>query len=144
MSVLAGLKLVAAKPQLVLDPTQQRRAKLVAKLDEQIALAKAQAEGQSYTPMRSKRIKDAEGNVSVVQMPKRVKAWFWAAEGGKVCVAVRYGSKVLELGKGKTAVEAQPEQLVSTLGKLREAAAAGELDAQVEAASAGVRRGFKR
>ena len=144
MSALAGLKLVAAKPQRETNPLLQRRAKLVAKLDEQIALAKAQAEGQNYAPMRSKRIKDADGNVSVVQSPKRVKAWYWPAEGGKVCVAVRYGSKVLELGKGKTAVEAQPEQLVTTLGKLREAAAAGELDAQVEAASAGVRRGFKR
>ncbi len=144
MSVLAGLKLVAAKPQLVMDLVQLRRNKLVAKLDEQIALAKAAQAGEQYTPTRTKRVKDAAGNVSVIQAPKRVKAWFWAAEGGKVCVAVRYGSKVLELGKGKTAVEAQPEQLVSTLGKLREAAAAGELDAQVEAASAGVRRGFKR
>lgn len=144
MSVLAGLKLVSAKPQPVTNPLLLRRAKLVAKLDEQISLARAQAEGQNYAPMRSKRIKDADGNVSVVQVPKRVKAWYWAAEGGKVCVAVRYGSKVLELGKGKTAVEAQPEQLITTLGKLREAAAAGELDAQVEAASAGVRRGFKR
>lgn len=144
MSVLAGLKLVAAKPQSVIDPIQLRRNKLVTKLEEQIALAQAQAEGQSYVPMRSKRIKDGDGNVSVVQVPKRVKAWYWAADGGKVCVAVRYGNKLLELGKGKTAVETQPEQLVNTLGKLRDAAAAGELDAQVEAASAGVRRGFKR
>jgi hypothetical protein len=144
MSVLAGLKLVAAKPQLVMDPVQLRRNKLVSKLDEQIALAKAVQEGGNYTPMRAKRVKDAAGNVSVVQVPKRVKAWYWAVEGGKVCVAVRYGGKQLELGKGKTAVETQPEQLAATLGKLREAAAAGELDAQVEVASAGVRRGFKR
>ncbi len=144
MSVLAGLKLVAVKPQSVIDPIQLRRNKLVAKLEEQIALAQAKQEGRNYAPMRSKRIKDAAGNVSIIQTPKRVKQWFWAVDGGKVCVAVRYGGKVLELSKGKTAVETQPEQLMTTLGKLRDAVSAGELDAQVEAVSAGVRRGFKR
>ena len=144
MSVLAGLKLVAAKQQRVLDPVQLRRNKLVTKLDEQIELAKAAQTGGSYTPMRAKRVKDAAGNVSVVQVPRRIKQWYWAVEGGRVCVAVRYGGRVLELTKGKTAVETQPDQLVTTLGRLRDAAAAGELDAQVEAASAGVRRGFKR
>ena len=144
MSVLSGLKLVAAKQQRVTDPVQLRRAKLIAKLDEQIELARAQAAGASYTPTRSKRVKDADGTVTTVQAPKRVRAWWWAVDGGKLCVAVRYGNKVMELSKGKAAVETQPDQLISTLGRLRDATAAGELDAQVEAASAGVRRGFKR
>jgi hypothetical protein len=144
MSVLAGLKLVAAKPQLVMDPVQLRRNKLVSKLDEQIALAKAVQEGGNYTPMRAKRVKDAAGNVSVVQVPKRVKAWYWAVEGGKVCVAVRYGGKQLELSKGKTAVETTAAELTATLAVLRKAVESGEIDAQIEAVSAGVRRGFKK
>ncbi len=144
MSLLSALKLVAAKPQRVTDPVQLRRNKLITKLDEQIELAKAAQTGGSYTPTRAKRVKDAEGNVSVLQVPRRVRAWYWLVDGGKVCVAVRYGGRVLELGKGKTAVESQPDQLVTTLGRLRDAASAGELDAQVEAASAGVRKGFKR
>lgn len=144
MSALAGLKLVAAKPQRVFDPIQMRRAKLVSKLDEQIALAKAVQEGGNFTPMRAKRVKDAEGNISVVQVPKRLKPWFWTADGGKLCVAVRYGNKVLELSKGKTAVETVAEQLVNTLTVLKKAVEAGELDAQVQAVSAGVRKAFKR
>jgi hypothetical protein len=144
MSTLASLKLVAAKQSRVLDPIQLRRAKLIAKLDEQIALAKAKQTGTEYVPMRSKRIKDAEGNVSVVQQPKRLKAWFWAVDGGRVCVAVRYGNKVIELSKGKTAVETTAAELGSVLAVVRKAVEAGELDAQIEAASAGVRRGFKR
>lgn len=144
MSVLAGMKLVAAKQARITDPTQLRRAKLIAKLDEQIALAKAKADGATYSPTRSKRVKDAAGNESVIQVPRRVKEWFWAADAGKVCVAVRYGNKVMELGKGKTAVETTAAELGSVLTTLRKAVELGELDAQMETASAGVRKGFKR
>ncbi len=144
MSALASLKLVAAKPQRVIDPVVQRRTKLLAKLQEQIDLATAAANGTSYAATRSKRVKDEAGNVTVVQAPKRVKAWYWAADKGKVCIAVKYGSKVLELGKGKTAVEVAAAELVDTLGVLKKAVEAGELDAQIEAASASVRKAFKR
>lgn len=144
MSVLNALKLVATKQSRVFDPVQLRRSKLIAKLDEQIALAKAKAEGTAYTAMRSKRVKDDAGNVTIVQAPKRVKAWFWTVEGGKVCVAVRYGNKLLELGKGKTAVETTAAELGAVLATLRKAAEMGELDAQIEAVSAGVRKGFKK
>ncbi len=91
-----------------------------------------------------KRVKDADGNVTVVQAPKRVKQWFWAVENGKVCVAVRYGNKVLELAKGKTAVEISAAELVGVLGQLRKAVETGELDAQIGVVSASVRKAFKK
>ena len=144
MSTLNTLKLVAAKPQRENNPVIQRRQKLLAKLDEQIALAAAKAAGTVYTAMRSKRVKDEAGNVTVVQQPKRVKAWFWAVDGGKVCVAVKYGNKVVELARGRTAVETTAAELTATLAVLRKAVESGEIDAQIEAVSAGVRRGFKR
>ena len=144
MSTLNTLKLVAAKPQRENNPVVQRRQKLLLKLDEQIALAAAKTAGTVYTAMRSKRVKDANGNVSVTQQPKRVKAWFWAVDGGKVCVAVKYGNKVVELAKGRTAVETTAGELTATLAVLRKAVESGEIDAQIEAVSAGVRRGFKR
>ena len=144
MSTLNTLKLVAAKPQRENNPVIQRRQKLLAKLDEQIALAAAKAAGTVYTAMQSKRVKDEAGNVTIVQQPKRLKAWFWAVDGGKVCVAVKYGNKVVELAKGRTAVETTAAELTATLAVLRKAVDSGEIDAQIEAASAGVRRGFKR
>ena len=144
MSTLNTLKLVAAKPQRENNPVIQRRQKLLAKLDEQIALAAAKAAGTVYTAMRSRRVKDEAGNVSVVQQPKRLKAWFWAVDGGKVCVAVKYGNKVVELAKGRTVVETTVAELSATLAVLRKAVESGEIDAQIEAVSAGVRRGFKR
>ena len=111
---------------------------------EQIALAAAKAAGTVYTAMRSKRVKDDADNVSVVQQPKRLKAWFWAVDGGKVCVAVKYGNKVVELAKGRTAVETTAAELTATLAVLRKAVESGEIDAQIEAVSSVVRRGFKR
>ncbi len=144
MSTLNTLKLVAAKPQRENNPVIQRRQKLLAKLDEQIALAAAKAAGTVYTAMRSKRVKDDAGNVTVVQQPKRLKAWFWAVDGGKVCVAVKYGNKVVELAKGRTAVETTAAELTATLAVLRKAVETGEIDAQIEAVSACVRKAFRQ
>ena len=61
-----------------------------------------------------------------------------------MCVAVKYGNKVVELAKGRTAVETTAAELSATLAVLRKVVDSGEIDAQIEAASAGVRRGFKR
>ena len=58
-------------------------------------------------------------------------------------MAVRYGSKVLELAKGKNAIELTTgDELIAVLAKLKAAVLAGELDAQIEAASGALRAGF--
>ncbi len=60
-------------------------------------------------------------------------------------MSVRYGSKTLELAKGKNAIElASGDDLIAVLLKLKEAVLAGELDAQIEAASGALRAGFVR
>ncbi len=58
--------------------------------------------------------------------------------------AGEYGNKVVELAKGRTAVETTAAELNATLAVLRKAVESGEIDAQIEAVSAGVRKGFKR
>lgn len=40
-----------------------------------------------------------------VTQAKRVKTWWFVGESGKVCIEIRDGSKVIELSKGKTAIE---------------------------------------
>jgi len=42
-------------------------------------------------------------------------------DGGKVCVAVKCGNKVVELAKGRTAVETRAAELTATLSILRKA-----------------------
>jgi hypothetical protein len=66
-------------------------------------------------------------------------------ENGKVCVSVRYGSWTIELAKGKPSVElGSANDLVAALETIKQAVEAGELDAQIEIASAGLKSGFKR
>ena len=85
------------------------------------------------------------GERKTVEAVKRVKEWFWINDTGKINLAVRYGSKVLELAKGKNAIElASGDELITALQTLKTAALAGELDTQIEAASGALRAGFKK
>ena len=145
MNPLSTLKLTAAKRQQRMSPTQQRRMKLVRRLAEQIALAQAEQAGEVYAPKRLKNVRDANGLRQVLEVTKRVKPWWWQGEGGKLCLCVRYGARVLELAKGKNAVEVgNPAELVVTLETLRAATEAGDLDAQLELTSGSLRTGFKK
>ncbi len=76
-------------------------------------------------------------------MLKRVKEWFWTTSSGKNNLAVRYGSKTLELGKGKNAIELSTgEELISTLALLKDSVIAGELDDAITNASDKLRAGL--
>ena len=146
MSALTSLKLVSAKKPTNIPPVVLRRNKLSAKLWEQIELARGQPTGKPFVVIKNRTIKDSEtGMRKVVEVPKRLRPWWWISESGKVCVSVRYGSKVLELSKGKSAVEvASPEDLIKTLETVRSAVEAGDLDAQIEAASGVLKAGFRQ
>ncbi len=146
MSALTSLKLVSAKKPTNIPPVVLRRNKLSAKLWEQIELARGQTTGKPFVVIKNRTIKDSEtGLRKVVEVPKRLRPWWWISESGKVCVSVRYGSKVLELSKGKSAVEvASPEDLIKTLETVRSAVEAGDLDAQIEAASGVLKAGFRQ
>ena len=143
MATLASLKLVAAKKPTQLNPVTHRRNKLAGKIDEQILLAKAHHEGGSYAPTRVKMITNADGERVQVTQAKRIKPWWFVGDGGRVCVQIRYGAKVIELTKGKSAIEiTSPAALMEALETVKAAVYAGELGAQIEAASAKLREGF--
>ena len=146
MSALANLKLVSAKRPVQLSPVVQRRNKVAKRICEQIELAKAKQDGKVYSPTRLRTIKDVETGLNkTVQMPKRLKEWWFTTDSGKLCVSLRYGAKVIEIAKGKTAVELASEtELVATLEVLKQAVESGELDAQLEAASGALKAGFKK
>jgi len=145
MSALNGLKLVAAKRPQNVAPIVQRRNKLSNQLWEQIELAKCLAEGKTYAPTRLRTVKDKQtGERKTVEAVKRVKQWWFVADNGKVCLQVRYGPRVIELAKGKNSVEVgNGEELQAVLKTVKTAVEAGELDAQIDAASAAVRERFK-
>ncbi len=146
MSALANLKLVAAKRAVQQSPVIQRRNKVSMRISEQIALAQSKLDGKLYAPTKQRKVKNEEtGEVKLVEVTKRVKEWWFTADSGKLCVSLRYGAKVIEIAKGKTAVElASDKELVATFQVLRQAVNAGELDAQIEAVAGAVKAGFKK
>ena len=146
MSTLTALKLVANKRNCTLSPIVQRCNKLAAKIHEQLELCEAQRKGELYAPRRLRTVKNKyTGERTTVEAVKRVNEWFWINETGKFNLAVRYGSKVLELAKGKNAIELTTgDELIAVLAKLKDALLAGELDAQIETAKEVLRHRFKR
>ena len=144
MSVIAKLKLVASKRERNLSPIIVRRNKLVAKIEEQLQLATAQKDERLYAPKRIKNITNSEGERVAVETTKRVKEWYWTTSSNKINLCVRYGSKTLELSKGKNAIElSSSDELLSTLTMLKDAVIAGELDEAINTASVKLREGFK-
>jgi len=143
MSVITKLKLIASKRERNLSPIIVRRNKLAAKIEEQLQLATAQKEGRLYAPKRIKNVTNAEGERVAVETTKRVKEWYWTTPANKINLCVRYGSKTLELSKGKNAIElSSGEELISTLSILKDAVIAGELDEAITNASDNLRAGF--
>ena len=146
MSALNSLKLVAVKKPRNIPAIVTRRNKLSSKLWEQINLAQSQMDGKPFVVMKYRSVKDPEtGLRKQVEIPKRIKPWWFQSEQGKVCVSVKYGSWTIELAKGKPSVEvASGEGLVNALTAIKQAVEAGELDQQIEIASSSLRSGFKR
>jgi len=145
-NALANLKLIAAKRPVQMSPVAQRRAKVAKRIAEQIALAKSAADGSTYAPTKQRKVKDAEtGETKTVEVAKRVKSWAWAGENGKLCVSLRYGAKVVELAKGRNAIEvASNADLVKTLETLKQAVESGDLDAQIESVATATKAAFKK
>jgi len=139
---LSSLKITNVVRQTTTNTSEFRKNKLLKKLDEQIALATAQKNGELFTVKRLKNVKDANENSTQIEVQKRVSPWFWT-DTNKTFIQIRYGTRVLELQKGKNTIEtASAEDLVKTLGIVRTCVANGELDVVIEAASVKVRERF--
>jgi hypothetical protein len=143
MSTLAKLKLVSIQADRK-NATTVRRAKLTGKIQSQISLAKAQLAGDVFTAKRVKVLTDqVSGERKAVEVFTHVKPWWFNTQAGKLVLSLRYGAKLLEISKGKNAIEvADMDDLIATLEVVKQAAHAGELDAQIEQASSSLRAGF--
>ena len=145
MSVISKLKLVASKRERNLSPIMMRRNKLAMKIEEQLQLATAQKEGRLYAPKRIKNVTNDAGERVAVETTKRVKEWFWTTPANKINLSVRYGSKTLELAKGKNAIElGTQDELIETLSVLQQAVVSGELDDAINNARDKLRAGFAK
>ena len=136
MSIVSNLKVVAAKRPQQQPVIVQRRNKLINRLHDQLELAKAESEGREYLKARRRHVKNpVTGEYAEAVVSRKPRAWYWTDDHGKVYINLRYGTRILELSKGKSAIEVgEKKQLVPTIEALKRAVAAGELDTQIDAA----------
>ena len=145
--ILSSLKLVNAKRQITNDPIHFRRQKLSQKLSVQIQMAQAMSKGEEFTAKRMKKITDEfSGVTSLVEVNKRVRQWWFVNnETKRVAVQLFYGNKLIDLAKGKNAVEvSNGDELISVLMKLKDAVNDGSLDTQIEVAADSVKARFQK
>lgn len=137
MSGLNALKFTNSKRQQGNSPQHARRIKLCSKLDEQIQLAKAEQSGEKFCPTMTRTFKDeATGESRRVEVPKKLKPWWWTGENSKLCITVRYGARTLEIVEGMNAIEADSiADVITSLQVIRTAVDSGELDKRIEAVS---------
>ena len=144
---LAALKFVSSKRPTQIPSVQLRRNKLVKKLQDQIQLISAKKDGVHFAPLHFRSVRDRDtGEIKRMELPKRIRPWFFTNDNGKICLQIKYGSKVIDIsGKNKPTIElASTDDLVKTLELIKTATLAGELDAMLESAGLTLRDGFTK
>ncbi len=86
------------------------------------------------------------GVALLVEVIKRVRTWWFTnSETQRVAVQLFYGNKLIELQKGKNAVDvSSTDEMISVLIKLQQLVIDGTLDGQIEAAADSVKARFKK
>lgn len=131
MSSLAKLTIKSVTRQTQLTPTEARRNKLLAGINEQMDVADAAMRGEQYAVTAKRWTKNEAGEKVRVQRQRVVRSWFFESDGG-VYVQCKYGSKALPLSKDGNAVFVkQIADVKSVLEAFRTAASSGELDAAI-------------
>jgi hypothetical protein len=147
-ATISGFKLVTSTKHQTVAPIVYRRNKLVAKLDEQLALCEAQKAGKLYAPKRLKTVRNKQtGERVTIETVKRVKEWFWIGVNGKINLAIKYGAKTLTLDKkkGSNAIElTSGDELIATLSELKSIVLNGDLDDAINEVSSITRQAFSK
>ena len=122
------------KPSI--NPTLDRRARVIARLDEQKLLL---GDPNYKRPVRS-WVKNEAGEKSLVETKQRVLPWWTAQSNGSYAFFIRSGWNPLEFEKGKAAIAVPSlEKLPTIIDTLITAVRNGELDEQLAQASAQAR-----
>ena len=137
MIQLADVKLVSAVRPTFQDPVTLKRSKFISRVSEQLEIANLLMKGEQIP------FTNVHESVSL-KRPRKASHWWWTDKDGKYLMAIKYGSKVIELAKGKSAVQAETlEQIIEVLKSLKQATSNGELDLHLTQASELIRKKFK-
>jgi hypothetical protein len=123
------------------NPTLDRRASVIARLEEQKLLL---ADPNYKRPLRS-WAKNEAGEKSLAETKQRVLPWWAGQPNGSYAFFIRSGWKAIEFEKGKAAIAVPSlEKLPAIIDTLITAVRNGELDEQLAQASAQARPKTKR
>lgn len=135
-TALKGLTFTAYTRPDRLSAEIQRRNKLIAHLQEQLEMVRAETDGKVYTASKRKWLRNEDGTKTAVEVSKRLKAWYRTQANGTVLFTVRYGSKPIEFEKGKAAIVVKGrDDLLALIPKLIAAIEAGEFDSYISSAT---------
>lgn len=115
---------------------ERLRAKLIDRLTEQKELSEADLKGEQLTKTRVKFVKDdTTGETTRIEVPKKIRRWWWKDETDAVMLVIRYGNKLVQIAKDKGTIEVGTlDKLPKVIDTVIEAVKAGELDKALKAA----------
>ena len=134
MGHLDALNIVAKPNMRPVTAEEQKRHKLIIKLQEQLCMIEAELSGKSYKRMKWVTLPNIHGEPERLQRPVRVKQWWMRDRVGNVVFAIRYGAKPIHISKDKSAIQvSSTAELPAVIDTLIRAVDAGELDVQLSA-----------
>jgi hypothetical protein len=123
MPVLKSLSFTAL-PKTGNDPVQMRRAKFVAKLEEQKLLLKDSKHVRTF-----QRWTKVNGERQATTKQQAVRPWWKTDPSGQIIMSIKFGAKPIEFEKGKAGIVVQSkDKLPMVIDTLIAAVRAGELD----------------
>ena len=123
MPVLKSLSFTAM-PKSANDPVHIRRAKFIAKLEEQKLLVQDPAYIRTV-----QRMADVDGQKQPVVLKQRVRPWWKVDPSGQIIMSIKFGAKPIEFEKGKAGIAVpSKDKLPAVIDTLIAAVRAGELD----------------
>lgn len=127
MALLKSLTFTAL-PKAHASPALNRRAKVIARLEEQKLLLADPA----YVRVTQRWVKGEDGQKSPVERRQRVLPWWRVDQTGAYVFFIRTGWKPVEFEKGKSAIVVPSlDRLMPVIDTLINAVRAGELDDQL-------------
>ena len=132
MKHLGRLKLVAVLQKRTQNKIEIRRAKLIEKLEDQLAMAEALIKGENFRKYKQVWGIDERGERIKIDRIKRIRAWYLISAAG-CYLSIFYGSRVIKLDGENTAITVGPrDKLPDTIRAVIDAVKAGELDKNIE------------
>lgn len=126
MSSLKSLNFTAL-PKTEADPKLERRARTIARLEEQKILL-----GNPSYVRKVRSFATVDGVRKSVESDQRVSPWWRKHVDGSFLFAIRSGSKAIEFEKGKAAIAVPSlDKLPAVIDTLIAATQSGELDTQL-------------